>query len=200
MTHNKLSSTADQAPPPSLHNLEALSKIKVRDNITLRPLEITHAERILEILDSDNSIRDKVAVASSLWTADDVEQQIDSYKHNNNLIRYTILEDNNPIGLISFWRDIGDPFGGPDRPDDYGFGYFLDPMQRGKGILSDALKELMATSGSVLRINQFIAYCKDSNEQSIAVLTKLGFCPAEIDGPTVGNGWRERKYVKSPDS
>src|SRR5690606_35901715 len=116
---------------------DELKKIHVRDNVTLRPLEVDDAARMLEILDADPSIRERVSVASRMHSFDDVANQVEAYQGDPHLVRYTLLEDDRPIGLVSFWRDIDNPFDAPDSPNDYGFGYFLDPAERGNGLIPD---------------------------------------------------------------
>ncbi|KKR30556.1 MAG: hypothetical protein UT61_C0005G0037, partial [Candidatus Woesebacteria bacterium GW2011_GWA1_39_8] len=105
----------------NLHAIAALQEIHVRNDVKLRPLRSTDAERLLEILAADNSIRDKVTVASLFHTPEDVTTEVKRYHEDFGLIRYTLLKKNNPIGLVSLWRDEG-YFGTPPQPDDYGFG------------------------------------------------------------------------------
>ena len=54
----------------------------------------------------------------------------------------------------------------------------------------------MDTVAKNLRVNQFIAFCEDSNHESIAVLTRLGFKPTAETFTEPDNGWIERKYTK----
>jgi len=179
----------------NLHAIAALQEIHVRNDVKLRPLRSTDAERLLEILAADNSIRDKVTVASLFHTPEDVTTEVKRYHEDFGLIRYTLLKKNNPIGLVSLWRDEG-YFGTPPQPDDYGFGYLLDPKERGKGLVTSAVQSLMDTTAKSLHVNQFVAFCDDKNTESIAVLTKLGFKPTNETFPEPLHGWIERKYVK----
>lgn len=192
--HDKL----EQDHPVNLHEMLALKDVQVHAGITLRPLDVSDATRILEILDADTSIRDRVSVASKMHTSEDVEAQVEAYKTDADLIRYAILENNNPIGLVSFWRDINDPFDASDNPDDYGFGYFLDSSKRGKGIVTDAVRRLMDIATMNLHVNQFIAYCETDNADSMAVLAKLGFQPADIVLVEQSSGRTGRKYACIP--
>jgi RimJ/RimL family protein N-acetyltransferase len=93
------------------------------------------------------------------------------------------------------WRDEG-YFGTPPQVNDYGFGYFLDPKERGNGFVTRAIQKLMDTVVKNLRVNQFVAFCEDSNTESISVLLKLGFKPTNKTFPEPINGWIERKYEK----
>ena len=179
----------------NLHNVPDLKDIYIFEGIKLRPLDQSDTERILEILASDRSIRDKVTVASRLYAPEDVKTEIERYHKDANLIRYALLKQNSPIGLVSLWRDDG--FSGtPPQLDDYGFGYFLDPNERGKGFITRAVQTLMDTVTKKFHVNQFVAFCEDSNSDSIAVLTKLGFERTNILFREPYNGWIERKYIK----
>lgn len=189
----------EQAEPANLHEVAALQDVQVREGVSLRPMDASDATRMLEILEADTTIRDRVSVASKMHTPEDVEAQVESYQQDEHLIRYAILEGDNPIGLVSFWRDVDNPFDAPDNPDDYGFGYFLDPAKRGSGIVADAVKTIMDVAAQNIHINQFIAYCEDNNPDSIAVLTKLGFQPTDTVLVEQNSGWTERKYVRKPE-
>ncbi len=182
--------------PVSLHGIAGLENIPVRAGIELRPLMVSDAQRILEILDTDPTIRERVSVASKMHSPEDVAEQVETYQNDEHLIRYAIVQDNSPIGLVSFWRDVDNSFDAPDAPDDYGFGYFLDPANRGSGIVTDAVKSIMDRAIEVMHVNQFIAYCEDNNPGSIAVLTKVGFHPTDTVLEEQTTGWVERKYVR----
>jgi len=182
-------------PPVSLHTIPALNEVIVRDSIRLRPLDQSHATRLLEILAADKSIRESVTVASRLHTPEDVAAEIEHYHKETGLIRYVLLNDNNPIGFVSLWRDDG--FWGTKNPNDYGFGYFLDKNERGKGLVTSAVQSLMDTVVKNLQVNQFVAFCEDGNDGSIAVLKRLGFKPTEETLAEPNKGWIERKYILS---
>lgn len=178
----------------NLHKIPALQEIHVRDDVKLRPLQDSDDERLLEILAADNSIREKVTVASRFHKPEDIAAEVENYSKNPSLIRYTLVKGENPIGLVSLWRDEG-YFGTSPQPSDYGFGYFLDPMERGKGLVNSALQSLKKAVTKNLQVNQFVAFCEDQNAESVAVLTKLGFKPTDKTFPEPINGWIERKYI-----
>ena len=189
----------EHAEPINLHKVAGLQDVQVRDGISLRPLEESDATMILEILNADSSIRDRVSVASKMYTHEDVAVQVKGYRQDEHLIRYAIVERDNLIGLVSFWRDVDNPFATPDNPDDYGFGYFLDPTKSGSGIVTDAVKAIMDVARHNIYINHFIAYCEDNNFDSIAVLSKLGFKPTGTVLAEQNNGWAERKYIRKTE-
>ncbi len=189
----------EQAQPINLHEVAALQDVQIRDGITLRPLDVSDATRVLQILEADTSIRDRVSVASKMHSPEDIETQVETYKQDKHLIRYAILEGDNSVGLVSFWRDVDNTFDAPDNPDDYGFGYFLDPNKRGSGIVTDAVKTIMDIAAENIHVKQFIAYCEDNNPDSITVLTKLGFQPTDTVLVEQNSSWAERKYVRKPE-
>ena len=178
----------------NLHSIPAFREIDVYEGVKLRPLASSDATRILEILAADSSIRRNVSVASQFHMAKDISKEIEKYRKDKGLIRYTILEGDNPIGLVSFWRDDG--FWGKPNINDYGFGYFLDPSKRGKGIVTNALQRLIDIAKQNVYVRQFVAFCSDNNNESIAILIKLGFKPTNKTFSEPNNGWIERKYVK----
>jgi len=192
---------AEQLPPnhtllKSLHDIPELQRVPVRVGIVLRPLDTNDATRILEILDADPNIRDRVSVASKMHTEKDVSEQVAAYRNDEHTFRYAITENDKVIGLVSFWRDIDNPFDAPDNPNDYGFGYFLSPNKRGNGIISEAVQQVMDTAVECLNVENFIAYCEKDNADSISVLTKLGFHLTDIELTEQNYGWIEYKYIK----
>lgn len=179
--------------PINLHSVKHFSEIQIEDNIKLVHLDKVHGARVLEILSDDPSIRDRVTIASRINSLEDLKKQVNAYKKDKGLIRYVLLEDDNPVGLVSFWRDDG--FWGEKNLDDYGFGFFLDPKARGKGLISKAVKKLIDITPKHLQVRQFVAFCEDDNSASVKVLKKLGFEPTDQVMTEPKKGWIERKYV-----
>ena len=178
--------------PINLHTILSLDKINVLENVKLVPLNESHGLRILEILSEEPNIRKRVTVASRMNTLEDVKNEIDSYKSDSGLIRYVLLKKNNPVGMISLWRDDG--FWGEKNLDDYGFGYFLDRKERGQGLITTAIKSLMEIVDNNLYVHQFVAFCEDDNKPSVTILKKLGFKPTDKVISEPNKGWVERKY------
>lgn len=177
----------------NLHDIDALRIIKVDKDIVLRPLQSQDAERILEILEADPTIRKRVSVVRNIHSESDVYKEIMAYNGHDEVIRYAILKDNQCIGLISLWR-LG-KFRDINEPDTYGFGYFLDPTERGKGLIPTVLRTLMDVARASLRPKKFIAFCEDDNPASIRVLEKSGFIATDEVIYFPDEGWHERKYV-----
>lgn len=182
------------AEPINLHSVDAFKQILIEDDISLVPLAQIHAEQILKILAKDKTIREKVKVAALMQNSEDVTAEIRRYKSYTGLIRYVLLKHKTPVGMISFWRDDG--FWGVENLDDYGFGYFLDPDERGQGLVTRSLEELMDVVNKNLYVRQFVVFCEDQNKDSIALLKKLGFEATEQTFPEPDKGWIERKYVR----
>lgn len=178
----------------NLHDIPSLKKVTVTSDIVLIPMQLEHADRLLEILTEEPSIRDRVTVASRLFTFQDVANEVQSYTSDHDLIRYVILQNGRVVGLVSLWRDTGF-FGTPANLDDYGFGYFLDPKQRGKGIIGAAIKALMTQIRVAVLVRQFVAFCEDDNLASVAVLLKLGFTPTNETYSEPTHKWLEKKYI-----
>lgn len=98
--------------------------------------------------------------------------------------------------VILFGRDVDNPFDAPDSPNDYGFGFFLDPVKRGNGLILDAVQQVMTATQDVLHVENFIASYEDNNPENVTVLTRLGFQSTDLTYEEQNNGWVERKYVK----
>lgn len=181
-----------------MHDINELQKISVSDSIVLRPLLEADSLRILEILNRDPSIRDRVTVASRLHSKQDIRNEIEKIDHDPELIRYVIEKHKKVVGLISFWKDPGF-FGQPIEPKSYGFGFFLDPDFRGKGIITRSIIQLMYVAQGCLDVEYFIAFCEDNNLQSKTLLKKISFSPTDEVYGEPEQGWRERKYrIKPP--
>ncbi len=183
--------------PLNLHHLISLQKIDISTHLKLKPLQTGDAAAILAILAADETIRQRVTVASRLHTPTDVDKEVVRYRADAGLIRYVLWKGTCPAGMVSLWRDDGF-FGTQPHPDDYGFGYFLDPGERGQGLATQAVQALMGTVVQVVPVKQFVAFCEDGNVESIAVLKRLGFTPTNQVFPEPNHGWLERKYVKEP--
>lgn len=179
---------------PNLHDSEGLCLVKVSDSVVLRPLAADDAPRMLEILDTDPEIRKRVEVAKIIHTKEDIYKEIESSENDPTLIRYSVLKNGKYIGLVSFWRlddylDKANP-----EPYTFGFGYFIDPTERGNGIIPAALQALMQIVRDTLEPQKFMAFCEDDNPASIAVLKKCGFSATDEIVYFPEMGCNERKY------
>jgi RimJ/RimL family protein N-acetyltransferase len=179
----------------NLHEQPDLQAVPVRAGVVLRPMQASDAPEMLAILAADPSIRDRVTVASRMHTEEDVRKEVESYKADDSVIRYVIEEEGKCVGLVSFWRDTGF-FGQEPKPRTFGFGYFLDPAARGRGLMTDVVGTLMTTAQANFPVDSFIAFCEDANQESVTVLEKLGLEPTDILFSEPTHGWEERMYEK----
>lgn len=181
---------------PDLHDVPALKRVPVRDGVMLRPLAARDANSILQILEEDPEIRKRVWVAAAMHTAQDVEEQVEKGKNDATLLRYVIEEDGKVAGMVTFWR-AGDYFGDKAEENDYGFGYFLAPSARGRGLVTDSLRVLMDAAAKELGVTSFIAFCEADNAASGALLKKAGLEPTSESWTEPTNGWVEQKYQRN---
>lgn len=179
----------------NLHEIPELKRIDVDAVTYIRPLQSSDAEAVLAILKADPTIRERVAVAAKMINHQTIEQEVHSYTTSPDLIRYVIVYENTIVGMISLWSD-GGYFEAEPVPNGYGFGYFLDPTRRGKGIISKTIKKLMITMQRVADVEAFLAYCEEDNGPSIAVLTSLGFIPTDKTFIEPQHNWMERRFER----
>lgn len=169
--------------------------VAVRDNVFLRPVEARDAPELLAILDADPAIRERVGVAARLYSVSDVETLLREESADTDILRYVICEHDKVVGMVNFWR-AGDYFDGKADPEDYGFGYFLAPSARGRGLVTDSLRTLMDIAVKSLPVKRFIAFCEQNNDASGIVLQKAGFGKTDVKWRDSEHGWIEQKYIK----
>lgn len=166
----------------------------VRPGLELRRLTHADAGAVLQILDEDPGIRDRVKVVAEATTVDDVRDIADTRDASPSSVHFVILHDD-VVGFLSLWR-AGEHFGDlPVDPDSFGFGYFLAPSARGRGIISAVLRTVMETTSQYVTVPSFIAFCEDDNPASSRNLERAGLQPTPI-AFTNGRGWRERLYER----
>jgi RimJ/RimL family protein N-acetyltransferase len=176
-----------------LHQIPALQTIAVREGVALEPLGDQDASDFLSTLEADPQIKDRVTLAARVHSAEDFRKEVESYQADPGRMRYAVKESGKFVGLVNFARDIG-WFDNKFKPNSYLIGYFLHPEARGKGIVTDSIKELMRAADSSLQVESYFAFCEDSNRDSVAILERLGFEPTNETYAEPQNGWTERKY------
>jgi len=168
----------------------------VREGVQLRPLQVKDATEILDALEADPQIRERVTIASRLFTPEDVAAEVERAETTETfLLRYVIVEHEKVVGMLSFWQDLG-YFGYEPAPNTFGFGYFLHPDARGRGLVTDAIKAMMDAAQAELTVDSFIAFCEDDNAASVHVLNKMGLQATDQTFTEPTTGWTERKYEK----
>lgn len=188
-----------RSPNIALRSIDALHHIDVRSGISLRLLQQQDAPRIVEILKSDPSIRDRVTVAARIKTEEDARNEITKLESSENFVRYTIMDSEKMVGLLSLWRNElwrDEDMTGEVIPNVFGFGFFLDPEARGKGLVSSSIKSLMNIVQKNIQVDSFISWCEDDNPESIAVLRSVGLERTDVTHEEAENGWPERLYRK----
>lgn len=181
----------DQA---SLH-MGMFREVKVRVGTMLRPMQDGDGKDLLEIMDRDPNIRERVTVAANMPDFEGVKKQVAAYKNDPALIRYVIVQNGEISGLVSLWRDEGF-FGQPPLPYTYGFGFFVDPKKRGQHLAADAVMALMSEMEEYYRVDTFIAFCENDNPASQAVLKRVGMTPTEQHFAEPTHDWTEYMWRK----
>ncbi len=179
--------------PIDLHKVPELQEIVVRDGLLLSPLRPEDQEAILDILDRDPEIRDRVGFAAKVDSPESYAEQLDEIAADPGLIRYAVREEGSVVGLMSFWRDEGF-FGEQPEPDSYGFGGFLDKEARGRGIVQESLRVVIDLAKEHLVVGNLMAFCEDDNVKSMAALRAAGFEPTDEVYGEPNQGWQERKW------
>lgn len=182
----------------NLHDIANLQSIRVDEHIYLRPLENGDAPAMLAILDMDPSIRESVTAAARMRDESSFYDEVKFINQSPDLIRYAIVHDDILVGLLSFWKD-GGYFNADPIPNGYGFGYFLAPSARGKGIVTTSLLAVMDVAERCLTVDSFMAYCEDGNNRSKQLLQNIGLQPTDDTYAEPSQGWIERRYVKKVD-
>jgi RimJ/RimL family protein N-acetyltransferase len=179
----------------NLHDIEALQSVPVDDDTILRPLRSNDGPDFLAIMEADPNIRLRVSFAAGIKNQADFLRELAAIAEDPGLIRYAITKrDDRCIGAVSLWRNTWEG----ERPNDnaYGFGYFIDPSERGKGTVSRSVDRLMTVVQTELPVEEFMANCEDDNNDSINVLKGLGFLATDFTWVLDDLGWVERQYVK----
>lgn len=169
-------------------------EIPVDDSLALRWLVLEDSTRIWEIFTVDPDIQKRVTWMHELTSETDVADRIHEFQQSGSL-RYGIVKEGRLVGYVGMWQDRG-YMTGVTPEDEYGFGYFLDAAERGKGITARATAALMASAEAVFNVKTWAVYCEDDNKPSQAVLKSLGFTAADqtFDEPTMHT--IERRWQK----
>jgi RimJ/RimL family protein N-acetyltransferase len=168
------------------------AQIPVRDNIKLRLLVPDDSARVFEILEKDPKIREKfVTWTAGLTSEEAVREAIGKFQENPVIFRFAIVDGDRLIGYVGTWSNT------PDGKE-YDAGYFIDPDERGKGIVTIAMKALIEAASKNLSVELFAMYIWDGNEPSKAVAKKLGFTQTDrIEPEPALGGIPERRWELS---
>lgn len=181
--------------PNDWRDLPAFAHMTVRPGLELRRLTSADAGAVLQILTDDPGIRDRVKVVAEATTIDDIQDIADTRQVSPASAHFVIVSDEAVVGSLSLWR-AGEHFGNlPVDPDSFGFGYFLTPTARGRGIIPAVLQVVMETTRQHVPVHSFVAFCEDDNPASSRNLEKAGLQPTPV-AFTNSKGWRERLYER----
>ena len=171
--------------------MEWTTSIPVRYNIKLRLLVPDDAARVFEILEKDPKIRERfVTWTAGLTSEEAVRKAIEKFQQSS-IFRFAIVDGNRLVGYVGIWSNT--PSG-----KEYDGGYFIDPDERGKGIVSAAMRALIEAASGNLPVELFAMYIWDGNEPSKAVARKLGFMQTDIIEPEPAlGGIQERRWELS---
>ena len=149
-------------------------EIAVDGEILLRLLIPEDAERIFEILEADDDIRDHVGLFSDCDTLEYLRDKIsDQMAHG--ALRYAITYNALLVGYLGIHPD-------PDekRFEQYIISDFLSSECRGQGIMTKSLEALLKEAENKLEIDRFSAWVEEDNPASANVLRQLGFAHTNI--------------------
>lgn len=169
-------------------------EIVVDEGTSLRFLMPEDADRVYQIFEADPEIQRRVTWTHGLQGVEEVRDAILNFQKTRS-IRYAIVSDGAIAGYVGMWSDHG-YMDGEDHKGWFGFGYFLDPSYRGKGLVKRATEAMMTKAESVFDVCKWSVYVEDDNESSRAVLSKLGFVATDhiFDEPVMHV--QERQWEK----
>lgn len=143
--------------------------IEVDGGLSLRFLNPSDSERIFEILEADDDIRDHVGLFADCDTLERLREKIaDQMAHG--ALRYAIVLDGLLVGYIGIHIDPDE-----DQFNQYIISDFLSSEYRGRGIMGKSLEALLAEAEKNLKVDRFSAWVEEGNPASANVLKRLGF-------------------------
>lgn len=142
------------------------------ERLQLRKIEASDAEAIYRLRSDERVMRylDR-PLAQSVKDAEDLVGRIEASLKNNEGITWAIAVKGNTtqlIGTIGFWRI--------DKENHRGeIGYLLNPGSQGKGLMSEAMKGVLAFGFNTLHLHSVEANVNPLNKDSIKLLEKNNF-------------------------
>lgn len=145
------------------------SKIEIDSQFQLRLLSENDASAILAILKKAPEIQKYVTWVVGIETLEQTKEHIARYREGNTPL-YGVHESDQFVGYVGIW---------PLENNECYLGYFLDPNEQGKGIVTRASEALMAEAVKTLQTQKFVLCIADENDASQAVAARLGAVPTE---------------------
>lgn len=145
---------------------------EINKNISLKLFEITDAEELLNLINSNRSyLREWLGWIDSTKDISDTKSFIKDSKEqfaSNNGFQAGIWFDQKLIGVIGFvdidWEDKKTEIG-----------YWLDRDYQGNGIITKSCEALINYAFHRLKLNKVEIHCAEKNKKSQAVPKRLGF-------------------------
>lgn len=124
------------------------------------------------LIESDEKVAkymDKEIVKSVGDSKKNIEKLISEY-NNKNAIEWVIVDKGTKkyIGSIGYWKIIPEHF----RAE---IGYCLHPNYWGKGLMQEAMQEIISFGFEVLKLHSIEANVNPENYNSLKLLEKMGF-------------------------
>lgn len=144
-------------------------EIVVDHELSLRFLSANDTERIFEILEADNDIRDHVGLFADCDSLERLREKIaDQMAHG--ALRYAITLEGVLVGYVGIHIDPDE-----DQFNQYIISDFLSSEYRGRGIMGKSLEALLTEAEKSLKVDRFSAWVEEGNPASANVLKRLGF-------------------------
>lgn len=161
-------SKTDLMLQPELNNFPEIKT----ERLILRKIWLADAPEILKLRSDENVMRyiDKER-AVTIADAETFINRILQSLNINDGITWAIAFKENPeilIGTIGFWRLIKEH----DRAE---IGYMLNPALWKRGIMKEALAEVIKTGFQYLKLHSIEAHINPENEASARILLSTGF-------------------------
>ncbi|MGB2759559.1 MAG: GNAT family N-acetyltransferase [Maribacter stanieri] len=136
----------------------------------LKPANPKDAYFIYELLNSDSWL--KYIGDKNITNLDNAKEYIQNslivgYTTNGLGLMVVTLKDGTPIGICGFLKR--------DYLDTLDLGFALLPKYEGYGYAFEAASATMQFGKLELKLNRVLAICMETNEKSLALLSKLGF-------------------------
>ena len=140
-------------------------------NLILRQIHLEDANEVFEIRSNPETM--KFIPRPLAETIEDAEKFITECNEsiaNNDILNWAIAtkEDNKLIGMIGFFRMQPENFRGE-------IGYILNPDFHGKGIMKEAIDNVLKYGFEVLNFHSIEAVIDPRNNASERILQKTGF-------------------------
>lgn len=141
------------------------------ERLLLRELQLTDAHEIF-LLRSNKEVNELIdrATATSIDEAHQFINMIISNQLNNESFMWVITLKDEPklIGTIVYWNIVKDK-------DQAEIGYEMLPQYHGKGIMHEALLNVIDFGFKTLGLKFIVAEPKSNNQPSVKLLEKCGF-------------------------